>query len=471
MSSKIFTSKSEDAENNNFSRNNFSVPLRNRLIAYKPEELCLPIKLYNNCLTNQNCNSMNLQYANGNQALNNGSYSLISTEAPLLTANSYSPAAPYFFSDLSNIYCQSQKFGCIQIPVYSRNEYHNPLEKALYPTFFNSNLSQPFFQGIASSSEIIKEDNNVRFLYSLSLSRNRLLNTSKCINEYLNNNNNQALQHNKPIITKELSQMLIIFENVTDFIENCNEQANYINSLKGSRLIQKLLDKDENKAFILFKSLESNLGLILLNVYGNYVCKKIFSLLNKSQRQVVWDSICKDLRIFAENQHANHSIQMLIAQSESDLEFDMIQLKLSHMFDYLAVDDHGIGILIALISKVNFQRKGVSIVKYIIDNLSDLAHNKNSVLLCKALVTKASKFNSSIKETFLSRIKFHTPTFLLEVNSSTLLIHMLQDWGLETCNSIVSMISSNFIIYSSHPTSFDVILKFLDVLVEFVSAA
>lgn len=220
----------------------------------------------------------------------------------------------------------------------------------------------------------------------------------------------------------------------------------------------------------LFYKLESSLGSLLTNLYGNYACKKLFSHLKKAERLKVWEFLADDLKKYLESQYANYSVQMLITQSESDSEREMIEKLLYPHFSRLTFNENGIKVLVALLSVLNFSKTDSLIISHIFQNYSQLAINNNSIILCKVLITKCSAMNSKVlKSKLLSTLNSSLHSLLLSQNSSTLLIEMLDCWGLKTCLNLTQTIFNNFIFYSTHPVSSAVVVKFLEVLEIYVS--
>lgn len=271
--------------------------------------------------------------------------------------------------------------------------------------------------------------------------------------------------------TNKATETIVAYENVDEFIENCKDIVDYANTLKGSRHLQKLLAKEESKAFPLFLFIVQNLHQLLTNVYGNYVCKKIFSLLKQSQRQVAWEYLQQDIKFYSENQHANHSVQMLITQSESDSEKQAIELKLSYFYKYIAFNEHGINVLFAILAIVNYQSKEVLIIKFINDFLLDLTRDANAITLCSAIITRLASENclKLHKQNFLKKLKPIIHDLIMNETSSSLLLQLLEEWGLADCDSVINTLSNNFTYYAKHSSSSLIMVKFLELLESFVS--
>lgn len=244
---------------------------------------------------------------------------------------------------------------------------------------------------------------------------------------------------------------------------SCKDPVSYINSLKGSRHVQKLLQKNEAEAFTLYEYLEKFKNEIIFNVYGNYVMKRIFSLLKASQRKIVWKRLEKDLKSYGQHVHASHSIIMLISKSDNDIEVNEIEDMLIPIFDDLINSEQAIGILSELISKLNFKGINVKIVNKVYQSISEILHNKAAVVLCKKLITCLGEEGNN--QLYLDNlIKAIIPRFLSmkyteELNS--LLIQILEEWSIEKCQELTRIIDSNFTCLAKASCSSPVIIQYL----------
>lgn len=261
------------------------------------------------------------------------------------------------------------------------------------------------------------------------------------------------------------------YNSIEDFIMNCKYPIEFINNLKGSRHIQKLLEENEEKAFSLFRFLQQVFDKLLLNVYGNYVCKKIFSLIKAKQRLFVWDFLTDNLQKYSENQHSTFCIQMLITQSESDSEKSMVEHKIAPYFQKLVLSEHGVSVMLALLSVSDFKVKSKILLKFLLCNFPSLCVSSNSALLCKALVSKCvnSDPNNLLKRILIRKILPSFNSLILNEISNVLLVQMLEDWGINECDPIIQIIYQNFVTFSLNPTSCPVILKLLEILEYYVS--
>lgn len=282
---------------------------------------------------------------------------------------------------------------------------------------------------------------------------------SKLINCTQNQPGNSFIKDHRSLIDLDKS----IYESIEDFIINCKCPINFINSLKGSRHIQKLILENEDKAKILCQYVQPIFGHLLINVYGNYVCKKIFSLIKENQRQNVWNYLTDNLLEYSENQHANFCVQMLITRSDSDIEKNMIEQKLAPYFHRLASSEHGVNVMLALLSILSFQTKP-AILEFLIGNFPELCLSSYSSLLCRALISKSMNIEFKSRTIILRSILPDIHSLILNEFSSLLLIQMLEVWGLSQCAPIIQHLFTNFIIYSLNPISCPLIMKLLELL-------
>lgn len=268
-------------------------------------------------------------------------------------------------------------------------------------------------------------------------------------------------------ISKASEMIIPIYERIDDFISNCKIPIEYSNTLKGSRHIQKLLTKEENKSYSFYLFIYPFIDILLTDVYGNYVCKKVFSLLKQNQRVIAWNNMSKDIKKYSEDQHANHSVQMLIAQSESDYEKDIIENSLFPYFGNLVFNENGINVLIAHLTMTSLKSKDSSLLRFIYKNLCDLARDETAVLLCNALIMKLAADQNDMRAHKYKILKILRPQYhdlIIHEVSSVMILKILEEWGLDFCVCLTSFICSNFMIYCTHPNSSSTMLRILEML-------
>lgn len=470
MSSRFFQNK--DYEYNNRLRNihaSSSIPLTSQLLNEKEEAL---VSASTSNLGSAATSSSSVK-SKHNKDPNLSNYNVVSAN-PLrfemknnkaLTSNylnNMNLANPsQFYMNNDNYY---QNFCFANPALYYANSYVHPIQ-SFYPQnlhVLNNNTIQPNFviqnQYVNSIPNMSNHYTLLQYDITSSVPNSfKIIQPQTC--EIIFRSQEECFT-GKPILTNEQN---ITYENVEEFINSCKNIVSYVDTLKGSRHIQKLLVKEEDKAFTVYLFIKKDLDYLLTNVYGNYVCKKIFSLLKKKQRQIVWEYLMQDIRKYCEHQHANHCIQMLITQSECDSEKEAIEKRLSHLYKYLSSNEHGINVLFAIIAIVNYENKDVLIIKFIIDNLLDLARDSNANILCSAIVTKLSSENCAKlhKQNFLKKLKPLFYDLVVNEYSSSLIVQILEEWGLEDCEFFINILFQNFINYALNPFSSLVIQKII----------
>lgn len=280
--------------------------------------------------------------------------------------------------------------------------------------------------------------------------------------EIVNDSTHEAIK-----VSKASELIIQIFEGIDDFMSRCESPLDYAITLKGSRQIQKLLTKEEDKAYSFYLFIYPYMNVLLTDVYGNYICKKVYSLLKQNQRMIAWSNISKDIKSYSEDQHANHSIQMLIAQSESDSEKEVIGNYLSPYYMYLAFHEHGINVLLAHLNMINLKDKDARITKFICDNILELCRGGTSILLCNALISKFAVEENDLrlhKHRILKLLKSRCHDLIRDEVSSNMIIKILEEWGLDFCKCLTSTIASNFMAYSFHHSSCTALLRYLELL-------
>lgn len=294
--------------------------------------------------------------------------------------------------------------------------------------------------------------------------------------KYVDSNHNDISNRFKESVSEssafsKVKKLIDYYSSLTQFF-SCKDPINYINSLKGSRHLQKLIQKNETEAYTLYEYIANFINEVIFNVYGNYVVKKVFSLLKANQRARVWGNLEKNISSFCVAIHSHHSIIMLISKSETDVETDKIEGVLIPFFSELIINEQGISVLAELVSKLDFRKKTVRIVNYICDSIIEILQNKAAVALCKKLITRLDdEGNNQLHlNCLIKAIIPHLLKLNLAEGLNDLLFQILDNWNLARCPDLTKALDSNFILLAIAPSSSPIILKYLSVLELKVSA-
>lgn len=104
------------------------------------------------------------------------------------------------------------------------------------------------------------------------------------------------------------------FETLQELMESINMTLwEYAKKQKGSRNLQKLLDKIEPQELnTLLLELKNHFTELMIDTYGNYFCQKLIQSCSYEQRLMILSDIAQDFTFIACNPSGTHSIQTMI---------------------------------------------------------------------------------------------------------------------------------------------------------------
>jgi hypothetical protein len=106
----------------------------------------------------------------------------------------------------------------------------------------------------------------------------------------------------------------------------------YAISQKGSRTLQRLLDKIQNEEIdLMLDQLKNNFEDLMTDTYGNYFCQKLFQSCSSEQRLFILKHLGKNFYNISINSSGTHALQSLI---------DIINLKDEEELIKVAVKDN-----------------------------------------------------------------------------------------------------------------------------------
>ena len=120
------------------------------------------------------------------------------------------------------------------------------------------------------------------------------------------------------------------------------ELPNYICSQKGSRIMQKYLNKfpSDIKTLLILK-IGKNLGKIMIDTYGNYFCQKMFQICSNEQRILILEYIQNEFIEISKSVSGTHVIQAILGLISTEDEIKIVINCIKNHELELAYDNNG----------------------------------------------------------------------------------------------------------------------------------
>ena len=208
----------------------------------------------------------------------------------------------YYNNNLNNYYNQNNNY----INNYNNIYNNNNNEQKLYSPQFFPNLS-PLMPSSPHGSDCfnLNEENNILQL-RLPVKR---VNSSQNIKKNLSIKSRQSL-----FMNNEKEEKIDEVESIQSLMNNINlDFCEFVKTQKGSRILQKLLNKIlPNELDLILEKIKDNFSDLMTDTYGNYFCQKIIQSCSAEQRIFILKNLKKVFTSISCHPSGTHAIQTLI---------------------------------------------------------------------------------------------------------------------------------------------------------------
>ena len=375
----------------------------------------------NNNLNSCNINlNMNLEYLINKDKVNN---------KQLYFNNYYRSNTNINYNNIDKSYKHTFNYNYMQY-VYNNLKLHNNKiimkENTLHVNNNNNNINNYFLN-------IFNNKNNINNLYSNNYDFNHNIKyniekkkNSKDKKHYFKQNIDNLPNNSK---TKEA----ISINTLEDLFLSKKNIAIYINSQKGSKKMQKLLNnykKGDSQIDELFIKIYPSLGKISNHNFGNYFCQMLIKKLNLEQRKLAWIFYTKrNLPDYALHEFGNHSIQSLVEAAEDSNEQNYIVKTIEKYYNIFAYNKQGKYIMQKIVQIYSSKESRISITNFVINNIYNLSSNLNSHILIKSYISSIELDNEVHKRLFMSMLNYQIKSMLLDNNCILILTYIIDLWN------------------------------------------
>ena len=307
----------------------------------------------------------------------------------------------------------------------------------------------------------------------------------KSNNKYSNNSFNKIQNQRYINIDNKIQNNLLINENIPKELESLLVQQNgfsyyAFHLLKGkfillmknqqtSRILQFYLEQTKQEIIhLIFKEIVNDLNELILDIYANYFCLKIFYYLNNKDRLLFLYNISDNFDNLCINKISTYPIQCIIENLKSEEEFDLIFNSIKNKLMKLSFDIYGTHVLEKIITTFNYEKHIIHISKFIIDNFILLVNNSNGLCIVKKEIIleykKKSNFFIQLKKLLLenSLILIQNPfgNYALQI--------AIDNWDLEDVKDIIKSFKGKGLLLSIQKFSSNVIERCIEKDEEFL---
>ena len=244
------------------------------------------------------------------------------------------------------------------------------------------------------------------------------------------------------------------------------ELPNYICSQKGSRIMQKYLNKfpSDIKTLLILK-IGKNLGKIMVDTYGNYFCQKMFQICSNEQRILILEYIQNEFIEISKSASGTHVIQAILGLISTEDEIKTVINCIKNHELELAYDNNGTHVLQKIISTIDEKyREDLNDILLERNNLRTLCLDSKGICVVKKLINSIK--NEKYKNLIIDIIFDNCSEISKNSYGNYVIQYIFEEWGLKFCDKIIQFCIENCDIFSVEIYSSKIIDKIIDYLIK-----
>ena len=267
-----------------------------------------------------------------------------------------------------------------------------------------------------------------------------------------NDNNNFCNDYNNKI------NYTVVYKDI-----NISKLLLNLKTYKGSLYAQSLLDQINNEENLnnFFNEIIPNICQIMCSEYGNYFFQKLIKKLSLSQKLKIYQIINSDFLIIATNKWGTHSIQSLMENMSSPLEFNALNLLISKNMLLLFTDDNAHHIMMKIILDFPEEQRFMFNL-FLVTNVDKIIINNNGAFCINKFLMNNKDLK--LRKLLIENLQINIKRLIFNKYCCINLLLILQNYGLEWGGFIISEIQINFIGLIDNPVSRVFVMKVLKLL-------
>ncbi len=303
---------------------------------------------------------------------------------------------------------------------------------------------------------------------------------TKSNNRYSNYSSNKNQVQRYINIDNKIQNNLFINQNIARELESLLVQQNgfsynVYNLLKGKfillmknqqtcRILQFYLDQTKKEIIhLIFKEIANNIKELILDIYANYFCLKIFYFLNKNDRLLFLTNISDNFDELCINKISTYPIQCIIEKLNTEEEFDLIFNSLKNNLMELCFDIYGTHVIEKILSIFNYEKHIIHISNFILDNFISLVNNSNGLCIVKKEIIIEYKRKNGENFKKLKQLLIDNSLLLIQNPFGNYALQLaIDNWDLEDIKEIVNTFKGKILLLSIQKYSSNVIERCIE---------
>lgn len=257
--------------------------------------------------------------------------------------------------------------------------------------------------------------------------------------------------------------LIFAYSDLKDFCQNCSNPMLTMCSLKGSKIVLKLLKESTSNIQLiddLFHLFLPHFEHLMKNTHGSLVFQDLTRLLNENQRRLLWTLVRPKTLELGTNRCSSVCIHILLDLAVSLKEQNEIGSYFQPFINELSYDKIGNHILQKII--LNFPDSSKkSLLSFIWGNLLNLVYDPQGVCLVKTYVIFLKEKSSRHKSEFLEQIMNEIPQILCEKHGHFFVLCMIEQWKYKDFKLVVDYMKRNLVHFALNKYSSKILLKIL----------
>ena len=239
-----------------------------------------------------------------------------------------------------------------------------------------------------------------------------------------------------------------------------------------SRILQFYLDQtNEDIIHLIFLEISNDIEELILDIYANYFCLKLFYFLNKDDRMIFLNNISHKFDYLSINKISTYPIQCIIEKLNTEEEFDLVFNSVKNNLMKLSFDVYGTHVLEKIISTFNYEKHLIHISKFIIDNFISLVNNSNGLCIVKKEIIIEYKRKNGDNFKKLKQLLIDNSLLLIQNPFGNYALQLaIDNWDLEDIKEIVNTFKGKIILLSIQKYSSNVIERCIEKNEQFLTS-
>ena len=231
-----------------------------------------------------------------------------------------------------------------------------------------------------------------------------------------------------------------------------------------SRILQLYLEQTKQEIIhLIFKEIVNDLNELILDIYANYFCLKIFYYLNNKDRLLFLYNISDNFDNLCINKISTYPIQCIIEKLNTDEEFDLVFNSIKNNLMKLCFDVYGTHVIEKILTTFNYEKHIIHISNFILENFILLVNNSNGLCIVKKEIIIEYKRKNSKNYKKLKQLLIDNSLLLILNPFGNYALQMaIDNWDLEDIKDVINTFKGKGLLLSIQKYSSNVIERCIE---------